>query len=262
MNDPTGAKIAQAAPDALADKAELPWARMMVLAMLAGMFIGFGSIAFLIVQANAYPMTGPAQLLSGAAFSVGLILVMLTGAELFTGNTMFTLPAAMHRLTGRRLFAAWIVAWAGNLIGSVALAALFTAAGGLEGLEGHVGEAAARVAQDKLDKAPATIFASGVLANILVCLAVWMAMSAGSIPAKILAIIGPVTIFVAAGFEHSVANMSLIPMGLMAGTSGGAVSIGSNLVVSTIGNIVGGSLVSLALGFGHGQSLSGDDHEE
>lgn len=262
MNDPTGAKIARSAPEALKDKAELPWGRMALLAALAGVFIGFGSIAFLIVQADAAPITGSAQLLSGAAFSVGLVLVMVTGAELFTGNTMFALPAAVHRLTGRRLIGAWAVAWLGNLIGSVALAALFVAAGGLEGLEGEVGEAAARVARDKLEKGPAAALASGVLANILVCLAVWMAMSARSIPAKVLAIIGPVTIFVAAGFEHSVANMSLIPIGMLAGAGGSAAAIASNLLFSTIGNIAGGTLVSLALGFGHGQTSPDDDRDE
>lgn len=258
MTDPAGAKIAEAAPDLLAAKARLPWPRTLLLAVAAGAFIGFGSIGFLVVQAVPGGPAGPAQLLSGAAFSVGLLLVMIAGAELFTGNTMFVLPAAEGDLGAARVALSWTIVWLGNLLGSVAVAALFVAAGGLEGVVGEVGRAAARVAEGKLDKAPLAILASGVLANMLVCLAVWMAMGATSVAGKALAIVGPVTVFVAAGFEHSIANMSILPIGLLAGAEAPAAAVATNLALSTLGNILGGATVALILARGHGALKSGD----
>ena len=250
--DPVGEAIAQAAPETLATKAMQEWPRMAVLAVLAGAFIAFGSVISLVAQSGLGegPATGPVRLLSGLAFSVGLILVMIAGAELFTGNTMLVLPAVTGALSPGRVVGAWTVVWLGNLAGSVVVALLFAASGGLEG---GVGDAARSVVGDKLDKAPMAVFCSGILANALVCLAVWMAMTANMLPAKILAIVGPIMLFVAAGLEHSVANMSLIPMGWLSGMPGGANwSSGLlNLLFSTAGNIVGGALLALALAYGH-----------
>lgn len=244
--DPTGDDIAKDAPEALGNKGKQAWSRMGILAVVAGVLIGFGGIAFLVVQAGT--VTGPVQLLSGFAFSVGLLMVMVTGAELFTGNTMFALPTATGRLGAGRLMASWALVWLGNLVGSLLAAWLFRAAGGLEGLDGSIGDAAVRVAENKLAKGTGAIVASGILANMLVCLAVWMAMGARSLSAKAVALAGPVTVFVAAGFEHSVANMSLIPIGLMAGAEGDVAGALRNLTLSTVGNIVGGVAVALALG--------------
>lgn len=247
--DPVGPEIAEDAPETLADKAHRPWPRMAAQAVLAGVFIAFGSIAFLVVQAGANEPSGPVRLLAGAAFSVGLLLVMVVGAELFTGNTMFALPAAEGRLSPARLLGAWTVAWTGNLLGSLIVAFLFAAAGGASGA---LGEGAVRVAHDKLDKAPVELLASGVLANVLVCLAVWGAMSARTVPAKAAAIIGPVAVFVAAGLEHSIANMSLLPIGLLAGAEGSIGAVAINLALSTLGNIAGGALLALLLGYALG----------
>jgi len=247
--DPVGPEIAEDAPDALADKAHRPWPRMAAQAVLAGAFIAVGSIAFLVVQAGAAEPGGPVRLLSGLAFSVGLLLVMVVGAELFTGNTMFALPAARGQLSPVRLAGAWTVAWLGNLAGSLAVSLLFAAAGGTSG---PLGDGAIRVALDKLDKTPVELLASGVLANMLVCLAVWGAMSARTVPAKAAAIAGPVAIFVAAGLEHSIANMSLLPIGLLSGGEGTAGAIAANLVLSTIGNIGGGALLALLIGYAVG----------
>jgi formate/nitrite transporter len=248
--DPTGAEIAEDAPNALGGKAEQSWPRMAALAVAAGVLIGFGGIAFLIVQATP-AVTGAVQLLSGLAFSAGLMMVMVTGAELFTGNVMFALPVATGRLSPARLAGAWTVVWLGNLVGSLVVALLFRWAGGLEGLDSAVGEAAVRIAEGKLAKGTGTTIASGVLANVLVCLAVWMAMGAGSLSAKAVALAAPVTVFVAAGFEHSVANMSLIPMGLFAGAEGDVAGFARNLALSTVGNVVGGIAVALGLGIAH-----------
>lgn len=248
--DPTGAEIAQTAPSMLERKGDMSWGRMAALAVAAGVLIAFGGIAFLVVQA-VRDVTGPVQLLSGLAFSTGLAMVMVTGAELFTGNTMLALPVATGRLRLARLVAAWTLVWLGNLAGSVIAALLFYWAGGLNGVDGLVGDAAARIAVEKLAKGTGATIASGILANVLVCLAVWMAMAAKSLSAKVIAIAGPVMIFVAAGLEHSVANMSLIPLGLMAGAEGELSTVARNLALSTIGNILGGIAVGLGLGFSH-----------
>jgi len=249
--EPVGEAIAQTAPATLAVKGQQPWARMAVLAVLAGAFIAFGSVISLVAQSGMGDgPTGAVRLMSGLAFSVGLILVMIAGAELFTGNTMMVLPAVTGELAAGRMMRAWTVVWLCNLVGSLAVSLLFAASGGLEG---GVGEAARSLVGQKLAKSPQTIFCSGILANVLVCLAVWMSMNAPTLPGKILAIVGPVMLFVAAGLEHSVANMSLIPLGWLSGMQGGVDwSSGLlNLVVSTAGNIVGGSLVALALAYGH-----------
>lgn len=247
--DPSGEAIPVAAPKLLATKAQQPWARMFVLAILAGAFIAFGSIAALVTQANMGD-GGAVRLLSGAAFSIGLMMVMIVGAQLFTGNTMMMLPVFIGDLTAGQLVSAWAIVWLGNLIGAVAIACLFAASGGLND---GVGEAAIALADGKLAKAPGTVFFSGILANMLVCLAVWMSMSALTIPAKILAVLGPVTIFVAAGLEHSIANMSILPLGWLAlsATAPDLASGALNLAFSTLGNIVGGSALAIGIAYGH-----------
>lgn len=263
--DPVGQAITDAAPAALAKKARGEGGPMFLLAILAGAFIAFGAIGMLVVQGTPDPVGGATAILSGLVFSIGLSLVMLTGAELFTGDTMFVLPGATGKLSAVRIVRAWAIIWTGNLVGALAIAALFVAAGGTAAAEGFVGVAAVDLASAKLTKDAWAIIASGVLANLLVCLAVWTAMSATSIQAKVIAVTGPVTLFVAAGFEHSVANMSILPIGWMAsvhdaeavaraGLSGDAfgwLPVLRNLALSTVGNIVGGAIVALGFGLAH-----------
>ncbi|NJC33574.1 formate transporter [Sphingomonas jejuensis] len=258
--DAVGPEIADAAPDLLAKKVAVSWPRIAMLGIAAGAFIAFGSIAYLIVQ-GAGETTGAVQLLSGAAFSIGLMLVVVTAAELFTGDTMLMLPAATGKMRVSVMLGTWAVVWLTNLIGSLAIVGLFLAAGGLNGLDGGIGEAAAATAATKLGKGAAATLASGILANMLVCLAVWMAMGAKQVAAKLIAVVPPVTLFVAAGFEHSIANMSLLPLGLAAaGWPGGVgVAVASNLALSTAGNILGGAAVAFALGSGHGVVPADDD---
>lgn len=248
FEDPSGDAIAGAAPALLAAKAEQTWPRMFLLAILAGAFIAFGSIAALVAQTGIGD-GGAVRLLSGAAFSVGLMMVMIVGAQLFTGNTMMLLPVVTGDLAAGRMAAAWSVVWLGNLVGAVAIALLFAASGGLGD---GVGDAAIALADDKLAKSPGAVFCSAILANMLVCLAVWMSMAALSVPAKILAVFGPVTIFVAAGLEHSIANMSILPLGWLSATeSPYLASAVLNLVFSTLGNIVGGSALAIGIAYGH-----------
>lgn len=248
-DDLIGAQIAEAAPDAFERKAEEPVGRMALLAVLAGAFIAFGSISYLVVQAGG-PVSGAKQIASGLAFSVGLILVTLTGAELFTGNTMFVLAAERGEIGVGRMLGSWVVVWLGNLVGSVAIAALFVAAGGGHGVEDGVAKAAVATATLKTGKGALALVASSMLANMLVCLAVWMAIGGKSIPSKVVAIIGPVAVFVAAGFEHSIANQSLLSIGwlVQSGQAIGIDGIGRNLALTTLGNLIGGMVVALALG--------------
>ncbi|MGN7159323.1 formate/nitrite transporter family protein [Sphingomonas sp. SAFR-052] len=256
-DDATADTLADNVDDAMLAKTRPPIGAMVLLGIAAGAQIGFGAIGYLVAQAGAEP-GGATQLMSGLAFSVGLMLVMVTGTQLFTGNTMLVLPAAQDRLRVGETLRDWSVVWAANLIGSVAIAALFVASGATGAIDGAVGQAALKTADSKLAKDWVELLASGVLANMLVCLAVWMATGAQSVAGKIVGVIGPVTLFVAAGFEHSVANMTLLPIAW--GIDPAAVPISAllgNLLLATAGNIVGGSLVAIVLAAGHRTLKSG-----
>ncbi len=243
--------LADSVDDAMLAKTSPPVGAMVLLGIAAGAQIGFGAIGYLVAQAGMTP-GGGTQLLSGVAFSVGLMLVMVTGTQLFTGNTMLVLPAAQDRLGIGETLRDWTIVWIANLIGSLGIAALFVASGATHAIGDAVGQAALKTADTKLAKDWAELLASGVLANMLVCLAVWMATGAKTVAGKIAAVIGPVALFVAAGFEHSVANMTLLPIAW--GLDHAAVPIGpllGNLLLVTAGNIVGGSLVAITLAAGH-----------
>ncbi len=257
-DDATAETLADSVDDAMFAKSRPPVGRMALLGIGAGAQIAFGAIGYLVGHA-AMPANGATQLLSGLAFSVGLMLVMVTGTQLFTGNTMLVLPAAQARLGVGETVRDWAIVWSANLIGSIVIAALFVASGATGALDGAVGRAALATAETKLGKDWAEVIASGILANMLVCLAVWMAIGAKSVGGKIAGVIGPVTLFVAAGFEHSVANMALLPIAW--GVDPGAVPAGAlvaNLVLATTGNIIGGSLVAVVLAAGHGTLIEHD----
>ncbi len=258
-DDATAEPLAAAVGDAMLAKDRPPMSAMALLGIGAGAQIGFGSIGYLVAQSAMTP-GGATQWLSGVAFSVGLMLVMVSGTQLFTGNTMLVLPVAQHRLGMAATVRDWSLVWIANLIGSIVIAALFVAAHAPDAIDGAVGRAALATADTKLGKDWTTLLASGVLANILVCLAVWMAIGAKSVGGKIAGVIGPVALFVAAGFEHSVANMSLLPIAHLIDPA--AVPIGgiaANLAWVTVGNIVGGSLVAIVLAAGHRTLTPHDD---
>lgn len=250
-DDATADTLADSVDDALLAKTRPPVGAMLLLGIAAGAQIAFGAIGYLVAQAGATP-GGATQLLSGVAFSIGLMLVMVTGTQLFTGNTMLVLPAAQDRLGIGETVRDWAIVWVANLIGSLTIAALFVASGAPHAIDGAVGQAALKTADAKLAKDWVELLASGVLANMLVCLAVWMATGAQSVAGKIVGVIGPVALFVAAGFEHSVANMTLLPIAW--GIDPAAVPMTAligNLLLVTAGNIVGGSLVAIVLAAGH-----------
>ena len=247
--------IASAMSDACVEKATLPTGRMIGLAMLAGAYIGFGSLIAVLIGAGAGELPyGLNQIAVGLGFALGLILVLLAGAELFTGNTLMILPLAQRRIGPGHLLRAWSLVWLANLVGALLLVLLAIGAGLHLAGEGAFASSAIELAADKASKSAGSLVGSGILANMLVCLAVWMAAGAKSAVDKIAVIVPPVAAFVALGLEHSIANMSLLPLGLLAqattdaelpaGLSWGAA--GANLVWSTLGNIIGGGGIGLA----------------
>lgn len=232
------AQIAALIETAGVAKAALPLHRMATLALLAGAFIGFGAAFWCMAMAGADPAFGPQRVLGGAVFSLGLMLVVVGGAELFTGNALMVMAAVDRRISIGALGRNWAVVYLGNLIGAVGLALAF----GLSGLlDGPMGETAARAASAKAALGPVEAFVRGALCNALVCLAVWLSFAARSATDKVLAVLWPVTAFVALGLEHSVANMFLFPAGLWAGSEVPMTGVAANLLWVTLGNIVGGA---------------------
>ncbi len=250
------AEIARRAEEVGVKKASLDTLSMFALAVLAGAFIALGSIFATSVTAGAGGMLpyGVTRLLAGLAFCLGLTLVVIGGAELFTGNNLIVMAWASHKISTRALVRNWIIVYIGNFVGSVITAVLmflteqYTFGGGV------VGQAALATATAKVNLDFTQAVALGIMCNALVCLAVWLTLGARTTSDKILAIILPITAFVAAGFEHSVANMYFIPLGWLikqfdpvfaAGTNldlsrldlGGFLA---NLVPVTIGNVIGG----------------------
>ena len=260
-------------------KAEAPALTMFALAVLAGAFIALGAIFATTIASGGVTINSPDgslsysaglpyginRLLAGLVFCLGLILVIVGGAELFTGNNLIVMAWASGKVTTKALLRNWGIVYLGNFAGSVGTAALVLLSGQYTFGRGAIGLTALNIAKAKVELGFVQAIALGVLCNTLVCLAVWMTFSARSTIDKIAAIIFPIAGFVAAGFEHSIANMYFIPIGLMiksyAGndfwqaiaktpadytslTWGGFVN---NLIPVTIGNIIGGAVFVAAI---------------
>lgn len=234
-----------------AEKTRLDAPRLLVLGILAGAFIAFGAMLATIVTAGGSGVVpfGILRLLAGMVFSLGLILVVVGGAELFTGNNLMVMAWASGKVRAAEVLRAWAIVYIGNAFGAVATACLVFLAGTHELGNGAVGLEAMAIARAKAGQDLLPCFIDGVLANTLVCLAVWLSYSARTTADKVLAIVPPITAFVAAGFEHSIANMYFLPYGLMMGAIGPAGMI-VNIAVVTAGNVVGGvGLVALVYWF-------------
>jgi formate/nitrite transporter len=224
-------------------KARLPIHALLMLGMLAGAFIGLGSLYYVIVVTDPALPLAAQRVLGGLVFSLGLLLVVVAGAELFTGNNLIAMAWAEGKVTSGELIFNWFVVCCANFAGAIALACIVF-------LSGHADAYAAtyiRIAAAKTSLPFMTAFFSGVMCNILVCLAVWMSLAGRSVADKAVAIVFPVSAFVAAGFEHSVANMYLIPLGVMLQASAGQPTelfgLVRNLVPVIAGNLVGGSVL-------------------
>jgi formate/nitrite transporter len=227
-------------------KADLPALQTATLGLLAGAFIAFGAMFYTLVMTGSGLGFGPARLLGGVAFSLGLILVVVGGAELFTGNSLIVMAWAGRKIGTAALLRNWTLVYAANFAGALGTVVLVYFSGLLELGGGSVGETAAAIAAGKLRLGFLEAFTRGILCNVLVCLAVWLCFAAHDVAGKILAILFPITAFVALGFEHSVANMYLIPVGMLAGSGIDVGGFVGNLVPVTLGNIVGGGgLVAL-----------------
>jgi len=238
------ARIAQLVEEVGVRKAELPLVPTLTLGILAGAFIAFGAMFYTVAVTGSELGFGPTRLLGGLAFSLGLILVVIGGAELFTGNSLIVMAWADRRVGTAALLRNWALVYIGNLIGALATALLVHLSGVLSLGGGTVAATAEAIAQAKIALTPLEAFVRGILCNTLVCLAVWMCFAARSATGKILAILFPITAFVALGFEHSVANMYLIPVAaLQAEGTIGVMDVLANLVPVTLGNIVGGGIL-------------------
>jgi formate/nitrite transporter len=241
-------------------KAGMDAATMFALAVLAGAFIAMGAVFATAVTAGTSGLPyGVVRLLAGLTFSLGLILVVVAGAELFTGNNLIVMAWASRRVSTVRLLRNWGIVYAGNFVGAIATAALLFAGKQYELGGGAIGAQALSIATAKTSLGWGQALVLGMFCNALVCLAVWLCYSARTTADKVLAIILPIAAFVAAGFEHSVANMYFIPYGLFVKTNAAFVAsqpdlpnlsnltwgrfLWHNLVPVTIGNIVGGALM-------------------
>ena len=260
-------------------KAEMPAFTMFILSLLAGAFISLGAIFATTVAAGGMSVTaadgvvaystglpyGVTRLLTGLVFCLGLILVVVGGAELFTGNNLIVMAWASGKVTGRALLRNWIIVYTGNFVASLATAALMFFTKQYTFGSDSVGITALKIAVGKCDLGFIQAVALGILCNALVCLAVWLTYSARTTIDKIVSIIFPVTAFVAAGFEHSVANMYFIPYALlvkgfdpvfMAKVGDKVPKLElltwkaffiNNLIPVTIGNIIGGAVLVAAV---------------
>jgi formate transporter len=238
-------EIARRVETAGVGKANLPTLETLTLAVLAGAFIAFGAMFYTQVVTDHGLSAGLGRTLGGIAFSLGLVLVVIAGAELFTGNNLIVMAFADRKITGRALLRNWALVYVGNFAGASATAVIVHWSGTLDAGDGAVRLTAARIAEAKMALPFGEAFFRGVLCNTLVCLAIWLSFAARSVSGKILAIVFPITAFVALGFEHSVANMYFLSIGALSGIGGAdAIVQGalSNLVPVTLGNIVGGSV--------------------
>jgi formate transporter len=224
-------------------KARLPLLTLALLGVLAGAFVGLGALMFALVASDESLGFAASRLLGGLVFSLGLVLVTVAGAELFTGNNLIAMAWAARRISSAELLRNWAVVCVANFIGAAGLALLVWLAGHGELNDGAVGRAVIRIATAKAHLSPGEAFFRGVLCNVLVCMAVWMASAGRSVADRVLAIVFPITAFVAAGFEHSIANMYYFPLAMALGAPLGWGDMLANLGPVIAGNIVGGSVL-------------------
>jgi len=233
--------------------------KLFILALLAGVYIGFGGQLATTIMHDLAPYLGAgfSKFLGGAMFSVGLILVVIGGAELFTGNNLIMLPCLQHTpgCTVKGLIRNWIIVYIGNFVGALLFVVIIFGSGLYKTTNYALGVAALSTANAKVQLTFTEALCRGIACNWLVCLAVWLSTASDDVTGKIFAIFFPITAFVASGFEHSIANMFFIPMGLLLKDVSAVVEkagldlshltwssfLGNNLLPVTLGNIIGGA---------------------
>jgi len=253
-------EMARSAEGVGVKKAERDTVSTVMLGILAGVFIGLGAMFMTVVTTQSGLSFGLNKLVGGMVFCLGLILVVVAGAELFTGNVLLTIGWLSGKIKTTAVARNWILVYGGNLAGGLALAGLMYYTNQWALNKDLVGANAVSIANAKVNLSFGTALARGIMCNALVCLAVWLCFSARTLTDKVLAIVFPITAFVAAGFEHSIANMYFIPMGIFLShhaavlTAGGLTSTAvanldwqhffvNNLIPVTIGNIIGGGIM-------------------
>jgi formate/nitrite transporter len=245
------------------EKATMDTWSMFALAVLAGSFIGLGAEFFTVVITDSGLDFGMNKLVGGLVFCLGLILVVVAGAELFTGNNLIVMAWVGGKLTLAQVMRNWIIVYFGNLVGSLGTVVFMYFTKQWMFSDYHVGATALNIAVAKVDLPFIVALTRGILCNALVCLAVWLTLSGRSVTDKILAMLFPITAFVASGFEHSIANMYFIPIGLlmkgepqvMQAAGHAAADLANlttqgfinNLIAVTTGNIFGGGFLVAAV---------------
>jgi formate/nitrite transporter len=235
-------------------KARLPFLSMAMLGVLGGSFIALGALYFTLVTSDTTLSYAIARVLGGLVFSTGLIMVVVAGAELFTGNNLLVMAWADRLISSGELARNWIVVYIANAVGALGVVALAWLAGLGSTNSGNVALQVVTIAAHKAALPFWQAFFAGVLCNVLVCMAVWLAMAGRTVADKILGIVFPISAFVAAGFEHSVANFYFLALGLLlkgevtathaiAADALTPLGIAGNLIPVTIGNIVGGGVL-------------------
>ena len=216
FSDRLSKEVEELSEDTGVKKANNPALTTFVLGILAGAFIAFGAYFAVIVSTGAADLWyGGVQLLKGIAFSMGLVLVIAGGAELFTGNILIVMAYASRKVTLGRMLRNWGLVFTGNFVGAVGTAVLLILTGVYTSAGGDLGVASLKIAAAKAALTPSEAFFRGIMCNVLVCIAIWVALTARTIGGKIAALTLPIAMFVAAGFEHSVANMFFFPYALL-----------------------------------------------
>jgi formate transporter len=252
LNAYSPAEIKEAVEKVGVKKTNLPFLASFMLAVIAGGSIGLGALYYTVIVSDAGLGFAAARVMGGVAFSLGLAIVLVGGAELFTGNNLIVMAWASGHVSTKEMLRNWVVVYFGNLIGAFGLVVLVFLSHHLEMNGGRVGLSILNTAVAKIQPDAVTLFFKGVLCNLLVCLAVWLAYAGRSVTDKIVALVFPVSAFIAAGFEHCVANMYFLPLAWLMARTGNVpadfdasvitmTGIIHNLVPVTLGNIVGGA---------------------
>ena len=222
---------------------------LVAMGATGGAMIAFGAMLYLVVISGGGAPDGVTKLVGGISFSVGLILISITGAELFTGNVMLALSVAYGRLSAMSLLRNWSLVYFSNFAGAVLIAALVAGTGLLAA---GWGETLAKVVVAKTSLDPMAAFSRAVLCNILVCLAIWMSLSTKDVLGRMLCIVGPIAAFVTIGMEHSIANMALFSFAVFGGVVPPSPAMAANLALVTFGNVCGALLLCFAMAMGFG----------
>jgi len=233
-------------------KANFPFFTSFMLAIVAGGGVGFGALYYTIVASDPALSFATVRVVGGLVFTLGLALVLVGGAELFTGNNLIVMAWASGKVSTATMLRNWTIVWFGNLLGSLGLIVLVLFSHHLDLNDGRIGFSVVTTSAGKIRPDMVTLFFKGILCNVLVCAAVWLAYAGRSVTDKLVAVILPVSAFIAAGFEHCVANMYFLPLAWLLVQTGHAPEnfdaslitlsgIAHNLVPVTLGNIVGGA---------------------